>query len=418
MPLDIDWIRSQFPALDRKVNGNPAIYFDGPGGTQVPARVADRVADYLLRHNANSGGVFCVSRESDDIVQDAREIFADFLGCEPSEVSFCHNSTTICFKLAEAIARDLKPGDEIIVTDIDHECNRSPWTLLAERGISVHSVRVDPETCTLDMDHYRELLSSRTRVVAANYASNGVGTVSDVKEIVRLANEVDAITVIDAVQYAAHGPIDVRDLGVDFLYCSPYKIFGPHLGVLYGRREAIMKVRTLRVAPQYDTPPFRFETGTLNHEGIAGAAEAIDFLAEIGARYGDTIDDEGVSARRGHLVSALHVLEAYEAPLAAYFKKELVKIKGVRLYGPPRDHPCTPTIAMRMEGKSPRRFAEILAHSGVFTWSGNFYAVELIRTLGLAESGGLLRIGLAPYNTRAEIDFTLDLINHIAGMAE
>jgi cysteine desulfurase family protein (TIGR01976 family) len=412
--LDVQWIRAQFPALSRTVNGHPAIYLDGPGGTQVPQRVVDRVADYLLHRNANSGGVFCVSRESDAIVENAREVFADFLGCAAKEVAFCHNSTTICYKLAEAIARDLKPGDEIIVTDIDHECNRSPWTMLAERGFPVHSVRVHPETCTLDMGHYRNLLSGRTKVVAVNYASNGVGTISDVREIARLAREAGAMTVVDAVQYAAHGPIDVRELGVDFLYCSPYKIFGPHLGVLYGREEAMMAVRMLRVAPQDSASPYRFETGTLNHEGIAGAAEAIEFIAEIGARCGDTIADDNITARRGLILSGLRELENHECPLAEYFRAELRKIEGVRLFGPPRGHPCTPTISFRVGEFSPRHLAEVLAERGIFTWSGSFYAVELVRSLGLAERGGLLRTGLGPYTTREEIDSTLGVIRGIA----
>ncbi len=417
MNFDVNFIRSQFPALKTTVNGSPVVYFDGPGGTQMPQRVIDRMVGYLMHQNSNTGGPFLTSIATDEMILSARHTFADYFGCSWREVAFCHNSTTICFKLAEALARDLKPGDEILITDIDHEANRSPWNLLAERGIIINSVAVHTPTCSLDMDDLRAKLTDRTKVVAFNYASNAVGTISDAKTIIRLAHSVGAITVVDAVHYALHGVIDVRELDVDFLFCSAYKFFGPHLGVLYGKQERLEALRTLKVQPQDESSPARFETGTLNHEGIAGAAEAIEFLADVGRHHSPPglHDSQTESERRRSIIRGVLAMEEHEQPLASYFKEQLRQIQGLRLYVPPTGKPCTSTISFRLKQIDPKAIAAALGEKGIFVWAGSFYAVQLVKSLRLAETGGLLRIGLAPYNTREEIDRTLAEILRIAG---
>lgn len=414
MIFDVHDFRAQFPSMNLTVGGNAAIFFDGPGGTQTPRRVIDAISSYLTDSNANAGGHFLTSERNDAMIAEARGLFADFMGCKPEEVSFCHNSTTISFKLAQAIARDFQPGDEVILTEIDHEANRGPWEMLQERGIVLRSIRVVPETCTLDLEHYKTLLSPRTKVVAFNYASNAVGTINDAKAIVELAQRVGALTIADAVHFALHGQIDVRAIGVDFLFCSAYKFFGPHLGVLYARHEAMEKLRTLRVGAQKPAPPEKFETGTLNHEGIAGAAEAIRFLADMGARFSTPVP----ASRRQRILAAMHAFEEHEQPLARTFRKELATIKGLTLYGPPEGHPCTSTIAFRLAGLHPREVSTALGKKGIFTWNGNFYAVQLVRALGLHETGGLVRIGLAPYNTKAEIDRTLEVLQALSSGAK
>lgn len=417
MNFDINGIRSQFPALNRKVNGFPAIFFDSPGGTQTPQRVIDKMVDYMIHHNANSGGVFATTVETDELIFNARKAFADFFGCDWKEVSFGENSTAINFRLSQAIARDLKPGDEILITDIDHDANRSPWEILAERGIIVKSVRVDTETLTLDMDDLENKLSSRTKVVAFNYGSNAVGTISDARKIIKLAKTVDAITVIDAVHYALHGVLDVKDLDADFVFCSAYKFFGPHIGVLYSKTERMDQLKTLKVSAQKDHAPDKFETGTLNHEAIAGAAEAIEFIAEIGSKHPQYLNESHSknSQRRNNIICGMMALEDYEIPLANYFKDELRKIKGLKLYCPPKQQLCTSTISFRLEGIHPLDVAKRLAEKGIFVWAGGFYAVGLMKALGLSDNGGMVRIGLAPYNTKEEIERTLQEIRSIAG---
>lgn len=416
MHFDVGYIRSQFPALKRIINGYPAVYFDGPGGTQVPQRVIDKMVDYLINHNANIHGEFATSRENDEILLKAKNTFADFFNCTWQEVSFCHNSTTINFKLAQAFARDLIPGDEIIITDMDHEANRGPWEVLAERGFIVKNVKMDTAHCTLDMGDFRRKLSSRTKVVAFNYASNAVGTISDAKEIIRLAKEVGAMTVVDAVHYALHGVIDVKDLGADFLFCSAYKFFGPHIGVLFGKYEMMDKLKTLRVTTQETVPPWKFETGTLNQEGIAGAAEAVEFITDMGKKHKTNFSDEfpGCTERRKNIIRGMRAVEEYEQPLAQYFKDKLAKIDGLKIYGPPKNFPCTSTIAFRLKDIHPNEVAKLLGDKGIFVWDGDFYAAQIIKSLGFADSGGVVRIGLAPYNTKEEIVRTIDEIKKIA----
>ncbi len=414
--LDINGIRSQFPSLNRVLNGYSVAYFDSPGGTQTPQRVIDKVVHYMIHHNSNSGGVFATAVETDEIILNARKAFADFYGCAWDEVAFGENSTAINFKLSQAIARDLKPGDEIIITDIDHDANRSPWEILFERGIIIKSVKVDTATLTLDMDDYKAKLSPKTKVVAFNYGSNAVGTISDAKAIIKLARRVDAITVVDAVHYALHGVLDVKDLDADFVFCSAYKFFGPHIGVLYSKPERMNVLKTLKVSAQRNYAPDKFETGTLNHEGIAGAAEAIEFISEIGSKHPEYLK-KGHSEnnqRRNNIICGMMAMDEYETVLADYFKGELVKIQGLKLYSPPKAQLCTSTISFRLAGIHPLDVAKRLSEQGIFLWAGGFYAVGLMRALGLSENGGMVRIGLAPYNTREEIDRTLKAITEIA----
>lgn len=415
MKFDISGVREQFPSLKREINGFPAIYFDSPGGTQTPQRVIDKMVDYMVNHNANSGGVFATTTETDEMILSARKSFADFFGCEWDEVAFGENSTSINFKLSQAIARDLKPGDEIIITDIDHDANRSPWEILSERGIIIKSVRVNTETLTLDLEDYKSKLTANTKVVAFNYGSNAVGTISDAKTLIELAKPSGAITVVDAVHFALHGVLDVKDLDADFVFCSAYKFFGPHVGVLYSKKKRMLELKTLKVSAQKNTAPDKFETGTLNHEAIAGAAEALEFIADIGSKYsGLETENPSSNSRRNNIVSGMKAMEDYEIPLAEYFKDELRKIEGLKLFCPPKEQLCTSTISFRIKNIPPIQVAKTLAGKGIFVWAGGFYAVGLMKALGLSETGGMVRIGLAPYNTKEEIDRTLKEIAEIA----
>jgi cysteine desulfurase family protein (TIGR01976 family) len=416
MQFDVEEIRAQFPALMREINGFPVAYLDGPGGVQLPQRVVDKVTDYLVNHNANIHGVFATTVETDAMIVDARKTFADFFGCSWEEVSFGANSTTMNFNLAHALARDMVAGDEILITDIDHEANRGPWEILAERGIVVREAKVDTATCTVDLADFKSKLTSRTKVAAFNYASNGVGTISPVREMVAWAHAVGAVTVVDAVHYALHGPIDVVEIDTDYLFCSAYKFFGPHVGILFAKKDRMEALRTIKVGDQENWAPLKFETGTLNHEGIAGAAEAVEFIAAIGSKHLQDYIGElpaDASPRRQAVIAGMLALEAYEQPIAAYFLAELAKIKKIHVYGPPEDHPRTSTVTFSVDGVHPRQVAEKLAEKGIFVWDGNFFATKLIRVLGFEESGGLVRIGLAPYNTLAEIDRTLEILRQL-----
>jgi len=415
MSIDINYIRSQFPALKNSVNGFPVAYLDGPGGTQVPQRVIDAVSRHLIHYNANIHGVFESSVKNDQILQKAREAFADFFGCQWEEVSFCHNSTTINFKLSQAIARDLKPGDEILIGDIDHEANRGPWQILEEKGFIVKSIKVDKTQYIVDMEDFKKKLSAKTKVVAINYASNAVGSIADVKEMVKMAHNVGAVTIVDAVHFALHGAIDVMNIDTDYLFCSAYKFFGPHIGVLYAKKEQMTKLRTLKVQEQEDCAPYKFETGTLNHEGIAGAAEAIEFISDIGLKTGDQFSKltKNLHGRRKNIVAGMMYMEDYERPLAENFKKELSKFPKVKAYCPPENYPQTSTVSFTVDGVHPNKVATLLAAKAICVWDGDFYASQFTRVMGLMESGGFVRIGLAPYNTEEELDRTLEVIRSL-----
>jgi cysteine desulfurase family protein (TIGR01976 family) len=413
--LDIAWVRSQFPALAVQVNGRPAVYFDGPGGTQVPQRVIDAMRDYLMNSNANTHGAFLTSRRSDEVIADAHTAVADLLGCDADEVIFGPNMTTLTFSLSRALGREFGPGDELVVTRLDHDGNVAPWRALEERGCRVRFVDINPSDCTLDMADLELQITPRTRLVAVGYASNAVGTINNVQEITRLAHAVGALVYIDAVHYAPHGPIDVRRLACDFLVCSPYKFFGPHSGALYGKREHLARLRPYKVRPAADVNPFRWETGTQNHEGQAGILAAVDYLVELGRRASPS-----VSSRRAALLAAYDVIRPYERSLAERLIKGLLAIPGLTFYGikeAARGAERVPTVAIRISGHTPRELASHLGERGIFTWDGNYYALNLSERLGVEPSGGMLRIGLVHYNTSEEVDRALEALNELGRSA-
>jgi len=408
--FDLTWIRAQFPALAQEVNGHPAVFFDGPGGTQVPQRVIDAVADYLIHHNANTHGAFATSRRTDETIDAARAAMADFLGCAADEVVFGPNMTTLTFAISRAFGRDIRPGDEIVLTRLDHDANVAPWKALEAQGAVIRMVDIDTEECTLDMADMARAIGPRTKLVAVGYASNAVGTINDVATITRMAHAVGALVYIDAVHYAPHGPIDVRALDCDFLACSPYKFFAPHMGALYGKREHLARLRPYKVRPASDDIPDRWETGTKNHEGLAGVTAAIEYLAELGQRI------KPATTRRAALVQAMEAIKAYERGLSERLIAGLLAIPGLTFYGisdPARFDMRTPTVAVRLAGRSPRELAEALGRRGIFCWDGNYYAINLTERLGVEADGGMLRIGLVHYNTVEEIELLLEALNEL-----
>src|ERR1019366_566696 len=413
--LDIEWVRSQFPALATKVNGHLAAFFDGPGGTQVPQRVIDAVSECLASSNANIHGAFATSRRADEVVAAAHAATADLLGCDANEIVFGANMTTLTFMLSRALGRELAPGDEIIVTRLDHDANVSPWTALEERGCVIRWVDIHPEDCTLDMEDLRQKVTPRTRVVAVGYASNSVGTIDNVEEVVHLAHGVGAVAYIDAVHYAPHAPIDVKALDCDFLVCSPYKFFGPHSGVLYGKREHLQRLRPYKVRPAADRIPGRWETGTQNHEAMAGVTAAVEYLAELGMRH-----SPGAQSQRKAILAWYDAIRTYEQQLFEQLVPALLEISGLTFYGikeRERFHQRVPTVAVRMAGRLPREMATYLGDRGLFTWDGNYYALNLSERLGVETKGGMLRIGLVHYNTAEEVDRVLAALRELAPRA-
>jgi len=409
----MEWIRRQFPALQQAVNGREVIYLDGPGGTQVPQRVIDAMADYLARSNANTHGSFTTSRRTDAVIAAARDAMADLLGCEADEIVFGTNMTTMTFAVSRAIGRELRPGDEILLTRLDHDANIAPWSTLEEHGAVIRLVDIDPKDCTLDMGDLRRQLNDRTRLIAVCYASNAVGTINDVTEIARLAHAVGALVFVDAVHFVPHGPIDVRALDCDFLACSPYKFFAPHVGVLYGKREHLRRLRPYKVRPATQDSPERWETGTQNHEGLAGVTAAIEYLAELGRRTGPNVGDVRTSKRRPVLLAAMEAIRGYERKLVEPLIRGLLAIPGVTVYGitdPARFDWRTPTVALRLAGQTPQELARFLAEQGMFTWAGNYYAINLTERLGVETAGGMLRLGLVHYNTAEEVARVVDAL--------
>src|SRR5215470_14764122 len=326
LKLDLTWVRSQFPSLAQKVNGQPAVFLDGPGGTQVPQRVIDAISDYLARNNANTGGAYVTSRNTDAIIAEARAAMADFLNGDADEVVFGPNMTTLTYAMSRAIGRELGPGDEIVLTLLDHDANFSPWKALEEKGVTIHTAKFNPADCTLDVQDLARKISSQTRLVAVGYASNAVGSINNVAEVVRLARQAGALSYIDAVHYAPHGLIDVRALDCDFLVCSTYKFFGPHMGVLYGKREHLERLQPYKVRANTNVVPQRWEWGTLNHECIAGITACVDYLADLG-RTAET------GSRREALVNAYALIHQHEQDLAHALANGLLKTTGLKLYG-------------------------------------------------------------------------------------
>jgi cysteine desulfurase family protein (TIGR01976 family) len=406
--LDVTWVRSQFPALQQQIDGHTPAFLDGPAGTQVPETAIAAIQNYLIHNNANHGGVFSTSRRSDEMIADTRAAMADFFNCSPNEVVFGQNMTTLTFAFARAIGRELGPGDEILLTTLDHDANFSPWKALEEKGVKIRVVDIREDDCTLDMDDLKRKLNPNTRIVAVGYASNSVGTINPVKEITRLAHAVGAKTYIDAVHYAPHGLIDVKDLDCDFLVCSPYKFFGPHMGTLFGKREHLERLRPYKVRPAHDAAPDRWETGTLPHELIAGIGAAVEYIAGVGRR-----SNPHIKARREALAAAYQTTVPYERTLISSLIERLQTIPDLRIYGitdPHRfDERCS-TLSLRIGDHHPTAIARFLAERAIFTWDGNYYALNLSERLGVEQKGGMLRIGLVHYNTIEEVERLLSAL--------
>ncbi len=399
MIASVEAIRAQFPALARREGDHHVAYFDGPGGTQVPRGVAEAMTYYLLHHNANTHWAYPTSVETDALLMQARETLADFLGATSGEIAFGANMTTLLFHIARAIGRGLAPGDEIIVTELDHHANVAPWQALAkERGAVLKWLPLDLDTYRHEEGALERLLTERTKVVAIGAASNILGTVSDVPRLVRLARTAGAITVVDAVHYAPHNLVDVRAIGADFLLCSAYKFYGPHVGVVYGRAEATAALDVPRLEPAPDWVPECLETGTQNHEGIVGAA-AVEFLASIA---GDV-----TAPRRDRLATAMHGLHERGEHLFAQLWSGLGDIPEVTLYGPRPGTPRTPTLSFRVQGHASESVAKFLAPRGVYVSHGDFYATTVARRLGF-EQEGFVRVGCSCYSTASEISRLVD----------
>jgi len=409
--LDINWIRSQFPSFSEKVYGYSAAYLDGPGGTQVPQRVIDAISNYLKYSNANTNGAYATSYRTNETIAGARGAMADFLGCDADEVVFGFNMTSLTFAMSRAIGRELGSGDEIVLTLLDHDANFSPWNALEELGVTIRRVAVNKADCTLDMSDLAHKINSHTKLVAVGYASNAVGTINEVMEVVRLAHSAGALAYIDAVHYAPHGPIDVRALDCDFLVCSSYKFFGPHMGVLYGKREHLKRLHPYKVRANTNESPYRWEWGTLNHEGIAGIAACVDYIADIGRKL-----KPSAGSRREAILAAYDEIVKYERALCERLIQGLREFPGLKVYGitdPQRFHRRCPTIALRVDGHSPLELATKLGERGLFTWDGNYYALNLTEQLDVEKDGGFLRIGLFHYNTVEEVDRLLARLREI-----
>jgi len=427
--LDLTHIRAQFPSLSQTVNGQPAAFLDGPGGTQVPQRVIDAISDYLRRDNANTGGAYATSRHTDAMLAEARAAMADFLNCGADEIVFGPNMTTLTYAMSRAIGRDLGPGDEILVTRLDHDANVSPWLALEEKGVTIRWAEIHEDNCTLDLADLASKINDRTKLVAVGYASNAVGTINPVRAIIRLAHGVGALAYVDAVHYGPHGLIDVAALDCDFLVCSTYKFFGPHMGVLFGKREHLARLHPYKVRPLTEAVPNRWEWGTLNHECIAGITACVDYIADLG-RHNSRKDDRptrqskarpsAMSTRRTAIVAAFEAIHHYEHGLMERLITGLSQIPNLKIYGitdPARFAERCPTIALRVinqhKHQTPLALATQLGEQGFFTWDGNYYALNLTERLDVETSGGFLRIGLVHYNTVEEVDRLLAALRRI-----
>jgi cysteine desulfurase family protein (TIGR01976 family) len=400
----VEEIRSHFPALDRIHNGQPIAYFDGPGGTQVPRAVGEAMTDYLYHHNANTDWAYPSSAETDAAIAYAREAFADFLNSSPEEIVFGANMTTLNFHLSRAIGRGMKPGDEIIVTELDHHANVDPWREVArDCNLVVKTVSLIPETGQLDWDHFTSLLNPKTRLVAMGAASNALGTINDVRKAGEMARAAGARMFVDAVHFAPHSLVDVRDLDCDFLACSAYKFNGPHIGILYAKRELLESLSFPKLLPAHDTAPERAETGTLNHEGIVGAAAAVDFFASL---------TEFQGTRREKIAAVFDEVHFRNSLLLANLWAGLESVDGVTLYGPRPEFPRTPTVAFTVRGMTSRTVAAALADEGLFLSHGDFYASTVVARLGLTDAG-LVRAGCAIYSSMDEISRLIDEVRSL-----
>ncbi len=415
--LDVLAARDHFPALARTIDGVPVAYLDGPGGTQVPRECIAAMAAYLERSNANHGGAFTASLETDAVLDEAHAAGADFLGAhDPAEIAFGPNMTTITFAISRALGRDLALGDEVVVSRLDHDANVAPWLAVAEdRGATVRWLELAEDGASLDLEALDEILSPRTRIVAVGLASNALGTVTDVGRVIEAAHSVGALVYVDAVHAAPHLPIDVSALRADLLVTSPYKFFAPHLGMLYGRRDLLEQLRAYRVRPAGAALPGKLEVGTQNHEALAGLLGTFRYLESLGMAYGEVADR---SDRRGRLRAAMSAIHAHERGMSVAVLERLASVPGLRVFGireRERVSERVPTFSFTLAGQHPRAIAHHLARRAISTWDGDFYAWELIRALGLEDAGGLLRIGLVHYNTPGEVDRLHDALLELAG---
>lgn len=406
----VHYCRSQFPALARTVNNQPAVYFDGPAGTQVPQRVIDAIGHYLSHNSANHGGHFPTAIESDNLLDEAHHAYADLLGADdPACVYFGQNMTSLTFALSRAIARTWRPGDEVIVTRLDHDANVSPWVLAArDAGATVRWIDFRLEDCTLDLDQLRNSINARTKLVAVGCASNSVGTINPVKQIAKWAHDAGSLVFLDAVHYAPHARIDVNELGCDFIACSAYKFFGPHTGIMWGRRDLLESLEAYKVRPATNELPGKWMTGTQSHESIAGCLAAVEYLADIGR----TIEQQPKMPRRAALGVAYRAFGNYERQLLERLMLGLAKLPEVKVYGitqPERFDQRVSTVAIVHNRYHSAELAERLGREGVFAWHGNYYALNLSEGLG-REPHGMLRIGLVHYNTAEEVDRLLHLL--------
>ena len=411
--FDVDAIRARFPALSLTHDGRPFVYFDGPGGTQVPQSVIDAVVGYYRESNANHGGTFLTSERSDALVEDAHAAIADLLGVDADEITLGPNMTTLTFHLSRSIGAALRPGDEIVISGLDHQANVDPWIATArDNELIVRTWEPDLSDCTLRLEGLDAVLNDRTKLVAVGWASNAVGTINPIAEIAKRAHAFGAWLFVDAVHAAPHLPLDARAVDADFVACSVYKFFGPHVGAIYGKRAIRDQLPAYKVRPASD----RFETGTGNFEGYAGAAAAVEYLADLGRRYGGAGDGAG---RREAAQAGMRAIRAYEVELYRHLAERLNAIDGVSIVGLTADADVdrrTPTAAVTIRGVGPHDAARRLGDAGIAVWDGDFYATGLIERLGLAPDG-VVRIGLTHYNTRAEVDRLADELASIAGAA-
>jgi cysteine desulfurase family protein (TIGR01976 family) len=417
MTLKLDAIRRQFPALNR-----PAIFFDNPGGTQIARQSIDRINKYLVECNANHEGAFETSKKSDEVLHEAHVAMADFLNAaRPEEIIFGNNMTTLTLHISRSLARTLNPGDEIVVTRLDHDANISPWMLVAEdRQCKLTWVDFDVEDGTLKVDEFQKAMERQPKIVAFGYASNALGTVNPVRKLTKMAKEAGALVYIDAVQYAPHGPIDAQDIGCDFLVSSSYKFFGPHAGALYGRYDLLNELKAYKVRPATNELPGKFETGTQNHEGIAGLLGALEYFEWIGKEFaspqGDSLRDK-YSGRRLTFKQALTLTRAYEFELSRALIETISSVPGTQIYGitdMKKLEERVSTVSFTLKGMEPRKIAEQLAAEGIYVWDGNYYALAVTERLGLEDKGGMVRVGAAHYNTLEEVARLGEVLQKIA----
>jgi len=418
MSLDTSVIRQQFPSLNR-----PAVFLDNPAGTQISKQSLERINRYLLECNANHEGLFETSRKSDEILHEAHAAMADFLNAaRPEEIIFGNNMTTLTLHISRSLARNLQPGDNILVTRLDHDANISPWMLIAEdKGCNLIWVDIDVEQGTLDLDDFTRALERKPKIAAFGYASNLLGTINPVKKLTKMARDAGALVYIDAVQYAPHAPIDVQDIDCDFLVCSSYKFFGPHAGALYGKYDLLDELKAYKVRPASDALPYKFETGTQNHEGIAGVLGALEYFEWLAAEFGDGYANDwemkGFSGRRLLYKQAMSAIREYESELSRALIRTIESVPGTRIYGVTdmdRLEERVPTVAFRLEGKDPAKIADALGQQGVYVWNGHNYALAIVERMGLLEEGGMIRVGPVHYNTIEEIERFGEVLKQVA----